>query len=91
MKKAAIFCVITILLLIVEKAFLFSYAEIAEDVRDVRNILIRIGVLTTTRFGRVLQRTIPRKLHHIHYPYIFLLSTYYYFYINYNFVFLYHY
>lgn len=38
---AAIFCVITILLLIVEKAFLFSYAEIAEDVRDVRNILSR--------------------------------------------------
>ncbi|MBP5163279.1 MAG: hypothetical protein ILP16_09940 [Spirochaetales bacterium] len=38
---AAIFCVITILLLIVEKAFLLSYAEIAEDVRDVRNIISR--------------------------------------------------
>lgn len=38
---AALFCVISILLLIVEKAFLLSYAEIAEDVRDVRNILSR--------------------------------------------------
>lgn len=41
--------------------------EVRDSCRDVRNILIRIGVLTTTRFGRVLQRTIPRKLHHIHY------------------------
>ena len=38
---AALFCVVCILILIVERAFLFSYAEIAEDIRDVRNILTR--------------------------------------------------
>ena len=38
---AALFAIISILLLIVEKAFLLSYAEIAEDIRDVRNILTR--------------------------------------------------
>ena len=36
-----LFCVISIFLLIVEKAFLMSYAEIAEDMREVRNILAR--------------------------------------------------
>ena len=35
------FCVVSIFLLIVEKAFLMSYAEIAEDMRDVRNILCK--------------------------------------------------
>lgn len=38
---SVIFCVVTIFLLIVEKAFLMSYAEIAEDMRDVRNILCK--------------------------------------------------
>ena len=36
-----ILCIISIFLLIVEKAFLMSYAEIAEDMREVRNILAR--------------------------------------------------
>ncbi|MDT3390051.1 MAG: hypothetical protein LIR25_05655 [bacterium] len=36
---AVILLVVGILLLIVERAFLFSYAEIAEDMREVRNIL----------------------------------------------------
>lgn len=38
---AVIFFVVSIFLLIVEKALLMSYAEIAEDMRDVRNILAR--------------------------------------------------
>jgi len=38
---AIVFFVIVLLLLLVEKAMLMSYAEIAEDVRDVRNILAR--------------------------------------------------
>ena len=38
---AIVVCVIFIFLLIVEKAFLLSYAEIAEDVREVRNILAK--------------------------------------------------
>ena len=38
---AVILLVVGILLLIVEKAFLFSYAEIAEDMREVRNILVK--------------------------------------------------
>ena len=38
---AVIILVVGILLLIVEKAFLFSYAEIAEDMREVRNILAK--------------------------------------------------
>lgn len=42
-------------------------SEVKDSCRDVRNILMKIGVLTTKRFGRILQRTIPRKIHHIHY------------------------
>ena len=38
---ATVFLVLSILLLIVEKAFLLSYAEIAEDMREVRNILAK--------------------------------------------------
>ena len=38
---AIIFCVIMIFLLAVEKAFLMTYAEIGEDMREVRNILAR--------------------------------------------------
>lgn len=38
---ALIICIVSIFLLVVEKAFLMSYAEIAEDMRDVRNILAR--------------------------------------------------
>ena len=38
---AVIVVVCGILLLIVERAFLFSYAEIAEDMREVRNILAK--------------------------------------------------
>ena len=38
---AIIFFFGSFLLLLVEKAMLMSYAEIAEDVRDVRNILTR--------------------------------------------------
>ena len=38
---ALIVLVCGILLLIVERAFLFSYAEIAEDMREVRNILAK--------------------------------------------------
>jgi predicted deacylase len=41
--------------------------QVKDSMRDVRNILIRLGVLTSKRFGRVLQRTIPRRLHHVHY------------------------
>jgi len=41
--------------------------EVKDSCRDVRNILLKLGVLDTKRFGRPLQRTIPRKLHHIHY------------------------
>ncbi len=36
-----ILCVLLIFLLVVEKAFLMTYAEIGEDMRDVRNILAR--------------------------------------------------
>ena len=36
-----IFCVIMIFLLVVEKAFLMTYAEMGEDMREVRNILAR--------------------------------------------------
>lgn len=42
-------------------------SEVKDSCRDVRNILKKIGVLTTKRFGKILQRTIPRKLDHIHY------------------------
>lgn len=38
---AVVLCIVSIFLLIVEKAFLMSYAEIAEDMRDVRNILCK--------------------------------------------------
>ncbi len=38
---AIIFFLASILLLMVEKAMLMSYAEIAEDMREVRNILSR--------------------------------------------------
>ena len=38
---AIIFCAIMIFLLAVEKAFLMTYAEIGEDMREVRNILAR--------------------------------------------------
>jgi hypothetical protein len=41
--------------------------EVRDSCRDVRNILKKLNVLTTTRFGKGLQRTIPRRLHHIHY------------------------
>lgn len=37
----AIFCVVMIFLLAVEKAFLMTYAEMGEDIREVRNILAR--------------------------------------------------
>ncbi len=36
-----ILCVIMVFLLIVEKAFLMTYAEIGEDMREVRNILAK--------------------------------------------------
>lgn len=38
---AVIFVVGSILLLFVERAFLFSYAEMAEDLREMRNILAK--------------------------------------------------
>jgi len=38
---SVVICILSIFCLVVEKAFLLSYAEIAEDVRDVRNILTR--------------------------------------------------
>jgi len=36
-----IFFVVSVFILVVEKALLMSYAEIAEDMREVRNILAR--------------------------------------------------
>lgn len=41
--------------------------EVRDSCRDVRNILKKIGVLSTEKYGRILQRTIPRRLDHVHY------------------------
>lgn len=41
--------------------------EVRDTCRDVRNILKRIGVISQEKFGRILQRTIPRRLDHVHY------------------------
>lgn len=46
---------------------LWNDHEVKDSCRDVHNILKKIGVLSTEKFGRILQRSIPRKLHHVHY------------------------